>query len=343
MRVRDPAPDYDGDVKEGPIFKGPLPQGNDPPAGNAQISQAVEWVESLLAQIEGLILGAPAPGNIVVVSGTSDPVYKAVTGDIAVNAAGVASIGAGKVLEAMLGGEAVATAKIKALAVTAAKIAAEAVETAKLAGLSVTEAKIAALAVSTAKLAAEAVETGKIKNAAVTDAKLASPTLARNDVIWRGCGRLVGKGAVGDFVLSAFSNQWVKSNAVADGDAIDGFRLSAADVFVPNKTAKLMVRFAYFAPNGVAPGVELKTLLSELGESGPHWVVSPYHETQQVVLPSAAGLQRSDLSNQISIVNYGLGEGKTVTNQIITPSVHLTGEMATENLTIWAEILLTYV
>jgi hypothetical protein len=120
---------------------------------------------------------APAAGQIIVVNGTNDPVYKALTGDIAVNSAGVTSIGAAKVLEAMLGAESVATAKVKNLAITVAKLAAEAVETSKLAGLAVTTAKLAELAVTAQKLAAEAVETGKIKNEAVTTAKIAAKAI----------------------------------------------------------------------------------------------------------------------------------------------------------------------
>jgi hypothetical protein len=160
-------------VKETPIFDLPYPEAADPPNGAAQVQAAVEKVEELLAQIEDLLLTEPGAGNIIIVSGTGDPVYKAVTGDVTLSTTGVTSIGVGKVLEAMLGGEAVATAKIKALAVTAAKLAEGAVETAKLANLSVTEAKLAALAVTAGKLAAEAVETGKIKNQAVTTAKIA--------------------------------------------------------------------------------------------------------------------------------------------------------------------------
>lgn len=162
-----------GSIKATPTFAIPYPEGTDGPKGPEQIEAAVERVEELFEQIEGLILGAPAPGNLVIVNGTSDPVYKAVTGDIGINSAGVTTIGASKVLEAMLGGESVTTAKIKALAVTAAKIAEKAVETAKLAELGVTTAKLAELAVTANKLAAECVETGKIKAQAVTTAKIA--------------------------------------------------------------------------------------------------------------------------------------------------------------------------
>lgn len=167
-----------------PIFDWPFPKvdNSEEPAGPAQIHAALSAIEATLETIQFLTgykeaPAAPAPGQIIVVNGTSDPVYKALTGDIAVNSAGVTSIGNGKVLEAMLGPESVATAKIKNLAITAAKLAAEAVETSKLAGLGVTTAKIAELAITAQKLASEAVETGKIKNAAVTTAKIASEAI----------------------------------------------------------------------------------------------------------------------------------------------------------------------
>lgn len=155
-------------MKETPIFKGPLPESTDPPDGAAQISAAVEWVEELLAKIEELIDGAPAPGNLIVVNGTSDPVYRAITGDVGFNSLGVATIGE----------ERVATTMIKNLAVTAAKLAEEAVETAKIKNLHVTEGKLANLAVAAGKLASEAVETGKIKALAVTEAKLAAESVS---------------------------------------------------------------------------------------------------------------------------------------------------------------------
>lgn len=180
----------------------------------------------------------------------------------------------------------------------------------------------------------------------VTDAKLASSPLGRHEVLWQGGGRLVGKAEAGQYVLAAFINggaQWLKSTALGDEDSVAAYRLSVADIFIPNKTAKFMVRFSYFAPNGVAPGQELRCKLSEYGGSGPHWNLGDYHETTDVPIPSAAGLQRSALSGQIAVVNYGLEGGKGVTNDLIIPSVHLPGELANANLTIWAELLLTYV
>jgi hypothetical protein len=150
-------------VEETPIFKGPLPGSTDAPDGAAQISAAVEWVEDLLTQMQNLLLGEPKAGDILVVNGTNDPVYKALTGDVTVNSSGVTAIGNEKVTAAML----------KNLAATTAKIAEEAVTTAKLANLGTTTAKLAELAVTAAKLANEAVETGKLKNLAVTTAKIA--------------------------------------------------------------------------------------------------------------------------------------------------------------------------
>lgn len=156
-------------MKDTAIFGLTYPESTDKPDGAAQIEAALKDVETLLSTIEQLlgtvaVPAAPAPGNLVIVNGTSDPVYKAATGDVTNNSAGVFSIGAEKV----------ATAAIQNLAVTAAKIAGEAVEAAKIKGEAVTEAKIAALAVAAGKLAAEAVETGKIKALAVTEAKIAA-------------------------------------------------------------------------------------------------------------------------------------------------------------------------
>jgi hypothetical protein len=161
------------------LFEFPFPDGEEKPDGPAQIGALAKAIENRLEVIE-LLIGtpgapaAPAAGQIVVVNGTNDPVYKAVTGDIGINSAGVTTIGASKVLEGMLGPESVATAKVKNLAITVAKLANEAVETAKLAGLGVTTAKLAELAVTAQKIAAEAIETGKIKNGAVTTAKIAA-------------------------------------------------------------------------------------------------------------------------------------------------------------------------
>jgi hypothetical protein len=159
-------------VEETPIFDLPFPEETDPPDGAAQIQSLAERVEVLLTTIEQLVLGAPAPGNIIVVNGTSDPVYKAITGDVTNNSAGVFTIG----------GEKVATTMVKNLAITAAKLAENAVETAKINNLAVTEEKLAALAVTAIKLAAEAVETGKIKNLAVTEAKLAAEAVTTGKI-----------------------------------------------------------------------------------------------------------------------------------------------------------------
>lgn len=167
-------------MEETPIFGIPFPDGEDPPNGATQITAAVARVEEILAQIEELLLKAPAAGNIIIVNGTGDPVYKAVTGDVSLSTGGVTTIGEEKV----------ATAMVKNLAVTAAKLANEAVTNAKLGllavgaeninALAVTEAKLAALAVSAGKIAAEAVETGKIKALAVTEAKIAAGAVSES-------------------------------------------------------------------------------------------------------------------------------------------------------------------
>jgi hypothetical protein len=170
-------------VEETPIFGIPIPDGEDPPNGAEQITAVVQRVEEVLAQIEELLLKAPAAGNIIIVNGTGDPVYKAVTGDVSLSTGGVTAIGNEKVDTAKIANLAVGSGKLVDLAVTAAKLAEEAVETAKIKGLAVTESKLAALAVTTAKIAAEAVETGKIKNLAVTEAKLAAESVSESKLV----------------------------------------------------------------------------------------------------------------------------------------------------------------
>jgi len=218
-------------VKETPIFKGPLPEGTDSPDGAAQISVAVEWVEDLLAQIEGLITGAPAPGDLLVVNGTSDPIYRAVTGDVTINSGGVTTIGNEKVVAAM----------VKNLAITAAKIAEKAVETAKLADLAVTTGKLADLAVTAAKLAAEAVETSKIKNLAVTTAKIALLAVTEG---------LIADGAV----TSRKMKPTVEEKLQTGGDFVleNGMKLVPGLKYqvTPDVTSKLIVDVSLFAMPG---------------------------------------------------------------------------------------------
>jgi len=175
-------------VEETPIFDFPYPEPTDKPDGPEQIEAAVKAVEERLAMIEKL-LGTPAepatpePGELIVVNGTNDPVYRAITGDVGFNALGVATIGE----------ERVATAMIINLAVTAAKLADKAVTNSKLGDFSVTESKVnfgaiynaalQELAVTANKLAAEAVETGKIKALAVTEAKLAAQAVSDSKML----------------------------------------------------------------------------------------------------------------------------------------------------------------
>jgi len=161
-------------AKETPIFALPYPEPTDPPNGAVQIEAAVERVEEILAQIEELLLNAPAAGQIIIVNGTNDPVYKSVTGDIGLSTGGVTSIGEEKVATTMVKNLAITAAKLADQAVTNAKLGLLAVGAENLNNLAVTEAKLAALAVSAGKIAAEAVETGKIKASAVTEAKIAA-------------------------------------------------------------------------------------------------------------------------------------------------------------------------
>lgn len=155
-------------MKATAIYEWPWPEETDKPDGAAQIQALAEAIEGRLTLIEGLlgtpkVPAEPKPGQLVVVNGTNDPVYKAMTGDATINSAGLLTVA----------NNAITAAKINALAVEAAKIAENAVTTAKVAGLAITTAKLAELAVTAGKIAAEAIETGKIKAQAVTTAKIA--------------------------------------------------------------------------------------------------------------------------------------------------------------------------
>jgi hypothetical protein len=156
-----------------PIFDWPFPGGKEPPNGPLQIGDAVVAIEERLAILEKVIgthavAVAPEPGELIVVDGTSHPAYKAATGDVTINSAGVTTIGAAKIT----------AAKVAALAIETAALAANAVETAKILNLAVTTAKLAALAVTAEKLAAEAVTEAKIADGAVTSRKY-KPTIGR--------------------------------------------------------------------------------------------------------------------------------------------------------------------
>lgn len=156
-------------MSETTTFKWPFPTNSDAPAGPAQIEALAKAIEERLKVIEFLV-GTPAaaakpePGQLVLVSGISHPIYKAITGDVTFNSSGVATLGPEKVIAEKIKGLAVETAKIANAAVTAVKLGPEAVET----------AKIKLLAVTTAILANEAVTTGKIMPGAITAALIAS-------------------------------------------------------------------------------------------------------------------------------------------------------------------------
>lgn len=154
------------------LFGWPYPENSDASAGPAQIEALAKGVEERLKVIE-LLVGTPAlaakpePGQLVVVSGTSHPAYKAITGDVTFNSSGVTT----------LGNEKVTSAKIKLLAVEAAQIANAAVTAVKLGPEAVETAKIKLLAVTTALLANEAVTTGKITPGAITAALMAAESV----------------------------------------------------------------------------------------------------------------------------------------------------------------------
>jgi len=207
------------------VFKFPYPTTADSPAGPAQIEAAVKKIEEKLLAIELLITGTPSAGQLVVVSGTSHPEYKTITGDVTFNSSGVATLGAEKVTTAKIKLLAVEAAQLASNAVTAAKLASESVETAKIKLLAVTTATLAAEAVTTGKIAgsaitaalmaAESVETAAIKNGAVTAAKLAAESVEEAKI---------KEGAVGTAKLAnaAASSQKLKPTAgvVAASEAL---------------------------------------------------------------------------------------------------------------------------
>jgi hypothetical protein len=164
------------------LFEFPFPESTDPPDGPAQIQAAVEAIQERLAVIEKLIgtpaeAAEPTPGQLVVVNGTSDPIYRSVTGDVTFNSSGMATIGEEKVATEKIKNLAVSAAKIANLAVSNEKLSLNSVSTLKIQVEAVDENRLAALAVSTAKLANEAVDTGKIKASAVTTAKIAAENI----------------------------------------------------------------------------------------------------------------------------------------------------------------------
>jgi len=91
--------------------------------------------------------GAGDEAKLLVVQNTGAPAFKALSGDVTVNAAGVAEIGAGKVGATELADLGVSTGKINNKAVTLGKLAE---------GLGLTEGYFANGAVGAAKLAADA-------------------------------------------------------------------------------------------------------------------------------------------------------------------------------------------
>lgn len=95
-----------------PIFDFPYPEETDKPDGAAQIQALAKKLEEKLEKIEGLIDGEPAAGNLIVVNGTADPSYKAVTGDVTFSSAGVATIGNNKVVAAKIAANAVTNTKL---------------------------------------------------------------------------------------------------------------------------------------------------------------------------------------------------------------------------------------
>ena len=238
--------------KDTALFGWSYPENGDAPFGPSQIEDLAKDIEARLAEIEKLVgtkatPTEPKPGELVIVNGTSDPQYRAVTGDVTFNSSGVSIIGSGKVLEGMLGSESVATAKIKDLAVSAAKLASDAVETAKILNLAVTTGKLADLAVTAQKLASEAVETGKIKNAAVTAAKMAANSVE---------SAMIKDGAV---TAQKIANSAVIESKIEDGAVTS--RKAALSIAIKEATGDKTLIEAYADIPGasvtVSPSVEM--------------------------------------------------------------------------------------
>lgn len=104
----------------------PYPQSSDPADVPADIQALAEQADTLLARIQALVdgTGDPDPGEIIVVNGTNDPVYQAVTGAFSLDGSGVATLANDAVDTQHIAPGAVGTAEVDDAAITAAKIAA---------------------------------------------------------------------------------------------------------------------------------------------------------------------------------------------------------------------------
>lgn len=147
-------------IQETPNHKLRYPQGEDPAKHALYYENLAKDTERELDAIApGQIVGGSA-GQLLVVQNTGGAAFKALSGDVTISEAGVATIGTGKVTADKLGGSSVETGKVKDGAVTAGKLASSAVEEAKIKDGAVTEAKHADGSVTSrkAKLTAGVVE-----------------------------------------------------------------------------------------------------------------------------------------------------------------------------------------
>lgn len=177
----------------GAPFFVPYAEGTDAADAPAMTKPIAEKIHELLGELDPDQITGGAAGNLLVVQDTGSAAFKAMSGDVTIDKTGKSTIGALKVVTAMLVDLAVTSAKldnlavleskIANLAVTAAKLANDAVETAKIKDLAVAETKINTNAVSEGKIAPLAVTAAKIANATITAAKIANNEIEAKHIV----------------------------------------------------------------------------------------------------------------------------------------------------------------
>lgn len=120
----------------------PYPEGSDPAVVPADMQDLAEAVDTELDDIDlGQITGA-GNGQLLIANSSGVITGRTVSGDITLSDAGVAQIGASKVVESKINNGAVTVNKIGTGAVNASKLGASAVETAKIKDAAVTGQKL---------------------------------------------------------------------------------------------------------------------------------------------------------------------------------------------------------